>query len=85
MRESLGLDADVEGVLVERVEPGSPAERQGLRVGDVIQSIDMQAIASTGDARQAVERLQETGNKVATVLAWRGGNASFFALPLSVA
>ena len=84
-RQRLGLDADVEGVVIEHVEPGSPAERQGLQVGDVIQSIDMEAIASTGDASKAVERLREAGDRVATVLAWRSGNASFFALPLSVA
>lgn len=42
----------VEGVLVEQVTPGSPAERGGLRRNDVITGVNRQAIADTSALQQ---------------------------------
>ena len=36
----LGLHKDEKGVVVVRVEAGSPADEAGIRKGDVIQEID---------------------------------------------
>jgi serine protease Do len=40
---------DPSGVMVTRVEPGSRAQRAGIRVGDLIQEIDHTAVADTRD------------------------------------
>ncbi len=42
-----------QGVVVTHVEPGSPADQAGLRVGDLILEINRQKIASTGDFTKA--------------------------------
>ncbi len=41
-----------EGILVRAVNSGSPAEKAGLKAGDVITSVDGERIRSTGDLRQ---------------------------------
>ncbi len=41
--------AKPEGALIASVVKGSPAEKAGLQVGDVIQSVDGQPIVSSGD------------------------------------
>ncbi|MEM7757310.1 MAG: HhoA/HhoB/HtrA family serine endopeptidase [Cyanobacteria bacterium P01_A01_bin.40] len=46
---------EVEGVLVVRVLPNTPAEAAGLRLGDVITSIDGQAITDAGQLQGVVD------------------------------
>jgi serine protease Do len=66
MRPRLGIDAedlngqlgaffgapDGEGVLVREVNPGSPAEKAGLKAGDVITKINDERIRSIGDLHE---------------------------------
>jgi membrane-associated protease RseP (regulator of RpoE activity) len=59
------------GVLVSRVEPGSPAEKAGLAVGDVITSIDGKEVKSSWDLQGRVRRTE--GNNVLPLEVWRGG------------
>ncbi|MBI3615219.1 MAG: Do family serine endopeptidase [Candidatus Omnitrophica bacterium] len=49
---------ETQGVLVTRVEPGSPAEEAGLRVGDVIHGLGRQSINSTGDFKKASQAVK---------------------------
>ncbi len=46
---------EVEGVLVVRVLPNTPAEAAGLRLGDVITAIDGQAITDAGQLQSVVD------------------------------
>lgn len=46
---------EVEGVLVVRVLPNTPAEAAGLRLGDVITAIDGQAITDAGQLQGVVD------------------------------
>ena len=46
------------GVLIAKVVPSSPAERSGLRAGDVIESIDGKAVKSSEAIQAAVDSSQ---------------------------
>jgi Do/DeqQ family serine protease len=52
MTEVSRLHGRVQGVLVVSVEGGSPAARAGLRDGDVVLSVNRQAVASVEDMRR---------------------------------
>ena len=49
-----GIDPDVTGSLVTQVIPGSPARRAGLERGDVIVSVNGDAISSADDLTAAI-------------------------------
>ncbi len=59
VRHSLGLlavdVADASGAVVARVEPGSAAERAGIKPGEVIVSVDGQPLDQPGAFRKAVD------------------------------
>ena len=59
------------GVVVNNVEPGSPAERSGLKMGDVILAIDGQPIKSGNDLVQIVSG-SKIGSKVEVELLRNG-------------
>ena len=61
--ERLGLESR-EGVVVWSVDSGSPADKAGLEVGDVIRKVNGQAIRDSGDARLAI-----TGAQIGDTLA----------------
>ena len=68
--DSFGL-AVPEGALVANVEPGSPAERAGLKPGDVIRKLNGQPIIASGDLPAAVG-LARPGDSAALEI-WRDG------------
>ena len=49
LREQLGLPPSVTGVVITQVDPNSPAGQYGLQEGDVIESINRQAVHNVGD------------------------------------
>ena len=46
---------EVEGVLIVRVLPSTPAEAAGLRLGDVITAIDGQTVTDAGQLQTIVD------------------------------
>jgi len=60
--KSLGLK-NSEGALVSQVVDGSPAEKAGIRTGDVITSVNGQPVKSNGELRNAIGLLR-VGDKV---------------------
>ena len=46
---------EVKGVLVTRILPGTPAEKSGMRIGDVIIEIDNQSVFSAEQLQRKVE------------------------------
>ena len=52
--ETGAVTEEVLSVIVAAVSPGSPAERAGLRRGDIITRVDDEPIAGGGDLRRAL-------------------------------
>ena len=63
------------GVLVTRVQPGSPAAASGIRGGDVILQVDQKPVESIADVKQV---LAETDEESPLVLLIKRGEGSFY-------
>ncbi|HEX6929140.1 MAG TPA: PDZ domain-containing protein, partial [Gammaproteobacteria bacterium] len=77
-RETLAVEEG--GVIVEEVSPG-PARQAGLRIGDVILSIDRQPVQDEEDFRAAVDALPH--DRHVAVLVQRDGTTVFVPLRVS--
>jgi serine protease Do len=82
LREQLGLDESVNGLVVEDVDEASEAYEKGLRAGDVIAEAGQEAVASVGDLEARIEDAREAGRKSLLLLVRRGGDPRFVALSL---
>lgn len=72
LREHFGAPDDA-GVMVSSVEDGSPADKAGLKVGDIIASIDGKDVKSSWDIRAQVRELKDGEQVPLTV--YRDGKA----------
>jgi serine protease Do len=70
LADSFGLDRP-SGALVANVEKGSPADKAGLKTGDVIRSMNGKEIISSGDLSAAVSA--DMPGQKATLDVWRKG------------
>jgi serine protease Do len=75
----LGLSSP-EGVVVAEVIDGGPAERAGIRSGDVILEINRQAVKKIEDVSAVVGKLKE--GDMALLRVRRGDSAIFVAVPV---
>ena len=66
--------ANIQGALVTAVERGGPAHRGGIRPGDVILSLDGQAVATTADLARLIGSARPGSTVTAEV--WRSGAKS---------
>ena len=74
VRQQLGLNADVKGVVISGVPAGSPAEDAGLQRGDVIEQINRQPVNSVSDYQRIIE---QAGKQALVLLVDRGANTTF--------
>jgi serine protease Do len=71
LQKSLGGHPPESGALVSEVSPGSPAEKAGLKAGDIITEVDHQSVKTSRDVqRQVLEK--KIGGRVALTV-WRDG------------
>jgi serine protease Do len=68
--ETLGIDPDTQGVLVEEVNPTGDAARAGIRPGDIIIKVNLTPVRSLKDYQQAVAKLK--AGRPATIRHKRG-------------
>jgi serine protease Do len=69
LREVMNLPPNIRGVLINRIDPGSPADEAGLRRGDVLSQLDGKKLQS---ARQLFEILETvTPNQQLALALWR--------------
>jgi serine protease Do len=73
----LGLKKDT-GVVVTRVEPGSPASEAGLQSGDVILEVNRSQVKDAGDFVKKVEKARDQNNVLLFIQ--RGQNNLFAAV-----
>ncbi len=67
------------GPLVTGVADGSPADRGGLREGDVILEVNRRRVEDTASLQQELEQVEKTG-KPAVLLVQRGTTTTFVAI-----
>ncbi|NPA40717.1 MAG: DegQ family serine endoprotease [Aquificae bacterium] len=72
----------VDGVLVVSVVPGSPADRSGLRPGDVIMRVNYQKVESVQEFFSILENLKEMGKTKALLLVRRDKSNIYLVLRL---
>lgn len=77
IRQQLGITGSAKGVVVTDVDEDSPAARQGLRQGDVIQQVNRQPVSNAAEFNRAVK--QSDGSTL--LLVRRGGVTNFIAVP----
>jgi serine protease Do len=58
---------DGEGILVRDVNPGSPAEKAGVKAGDVITSFNGERIRTLGDLREKLSAKREEKDKTVKI------------------
>jgi hypothetical protein len=72
LRAHFGVPED-SGIMVSRVEPGSPADKAGIKVGDIVTRIDGNAVQSSWDLSAKVRGLDD-GQQI-PIEVWRNGKA----------
>lgn len=78
-RKQLGLDGEMKGVVVATVEPGSPADDQGLKAGDVLQQVGKDSVDSPKSAVEKLTEAKKTGKPV-LMKVYREGMTRFVAI-----
>lgn len=81
-REIYGIPSSVEGVLIARVAPGSPAEEQGLQAGDVIVAVGGEAVARAAEATKKLDAAKSDKRPVVLLIS-RQGTTRFVVLKAS--
>lgn len=75
LRRHFGAPED-RGVMISRVREGSPAERAGLAVGDIVTDVDGEPVEGTWDMGVAIRRHQ--AGEEADLVVWRDGRSLDF-------
>nr|AUN36977.1 HtrA protease/chaperone protein [uncultured bacterium] len=63
-RQRLHVDQDVQGVLVTKVVPGSPADDAHLTEGDIILEVGQQKVPGTAEFKKYIDQFGEPGKSV---------------------
>jgi serine protease Do len=75
MRGQLQAPGDVQGAVIERVQPGSPADNAGLQQGDIILEVNRHKVQNASEMKQALANVPQ--GKDALLLVWSNGGNTF--------
>lgn len=78
--KQLGIDEDIKGVVVRNVEPGSSADRAGIKQGDVITEIDDNPVTSVASFSKATKAIKS--GDTAIVVVQRGSRSLIVEMPM---
>jgi serine protease Do len=81
-RRRLRVGRDVRGVVVTGIDAGSPAESFGVARGDVLVSINQQAVSSPEEAAQKLKEIANSSQKNALLLLNRHGVTQYVGVTL---
>ncbi len=83
MRRKYDLDAKVTGVVIDEVDPQSPAAQKGLKPGDVIVEAGQDTVMKPEDVANSVEKVRKSERKAVLLRVEDGkGDLRFVAVPL---
>lgn len=82
-REALRLDPQTQGVLVAKVENGSPADQAGIRPGSVISMVGQQEVNAPEDVIKLVREAAKDKHPSVLLLVEKGGDRHFIAVHLA--
>jgi serine protease Do len=82
-RKELHIPKDVQGVVISRVDPNSPADEVGLNEGDVVVAIDQQAVKTPQEAAAKLKEVAALSKKSALLLLNRRGVTQYVGVNLS--
>ena len=84
LRKKYGLDDKIKGVVVEDVDPQSPAAQKGIKPGDVIVEAAQDAVSQPDDVAKSIEKIKKSGRKAVLFRVEDGkGDLRFVAVPIS--
>ena len=75
VRQQLQAPDSLHGAVVERVQPGSPADNAGLQQGDVILEVDRKPVQNAAEVQKALGSVPK--GQDALVLVWSNGGNTF--------
>ena len=75
VRDQLQAPSTLKGAVIQRVQPGSPADDAGLQPGNVIQSVDRKPTPTAADVQKALSSVPK--GQDAMVLVWGNGGSTF--------
>ncbi|HLZ40213.1 MAG TPA: Do family serine endopeptidase [Candidatus Sulfotelmatobacter sp.] len=78
VRQQLQVPANVHGVLIEQVQPGSSADNAGLQQGDIILEVNRHKVQNASDVQQALSSVPK--GQDALLLVWSNGGNAFLVL-----
>jgi serine protease Do len=77
LRDQLNIPDGTKGAVVQRVQPGSPAETAGLQPGDVIVGVGTQSVSSPSEAVRAMRSALNGNNHALALRVIRNGQPLF--------
>src|SRR3546814_6955820 len=68
LRQRYSINPTVQGVVITRVEPGSPAAEKGLLEGEVIVEVGQVPVTQPAEIASAIDDAKESGRKSVLLL-----------------
>jgi serine protease Do len=84
-RQNFNIDADVNGVLVTRVDPDSDAGDKGIQPGDVVISVANKPVHSPKDVLALIGAARAAGHRSVLLLVATQGGSRFVAVDIGKA